>query len=632
MQPLEVLKRYWGYDAFRECQSEIINSVLDGNDTIGLLPTGGGKSVTFQIPAMMLPGVTVVITPLISLMKDQVDNLRSKNIPASCLHSGMTLAEQTLVYDRLDANRTKLLYISPERLASETFIDRLKQWQISLVVVDEAHCISQWGYDFRPSYLRINVVREIFQEVPILALTATATKAVVKDIAEKLELHHPVLFKRSFARDNINYIVRPTEVKEDEMMHILQNTAGTSIIYVRSRRRTESLAEIIRDYGISAEAYHAGLDPDEKESRQDRWRNNETRVIVATNAFGMGIDKPDVRLVIHYDLPSSLEEYYQEAGRAGRDGLESYAVVLASKYDKAQLKRRLTTQFPPRDFIKTVYEKLGNFLEVPVGGGYGCTYSCDFDRFCINFNLDPRTTASALSLLTRSEMIFYGDDPAPFARAMIILDKRSLYNIHLDTHSEKVLNIMLRYYPGIFADLVSINENDIATASQISANDVHQAILAMARQHILQYIPRRLGAYVHYTTSRELPKYVVIPKTVYEDQLERAEARMKAIRDYAFDNSSCRVSRMLTYFGEENSAPCGKCDYCREQRKKANSADSKKTIDEMVDNILQSYPQGISVNEICKIYPNISAEIIENMRKRVDNGSVKLINNAFKQK
>ena len=405
----EILNEYWGYDSFRPCQEDIITSVLNGNDTLGLLPTGGGKSITFQVPAVVLDGLTIVVTPLISLMKDQVDNLRQYGIKATYLHSGLTKSEHRLAIDRCRLGKVKLLYLSPEKLQSKSLIDQIRLMDIKLIVVDEAHCISQWGYDFRPSYLNIKEIRKIFPFAPILALTASATPDVVKDIMEKLEFRQQNIFSRSFSRDNLSYIVRDGEYKEGQLIKILKSTSGSAIVYVRSRRRTREIAEVLYKEGISADFYHAGLVAEDKNDKQNKWKSDQTRVMVATNAFGMGIDKPNVRTVIHYDLPSSLEEYYQEAGRAGRDGKPAYAVLLTAKYDNATLSRRISEKFPDKDFIKRVYELLGNFLEVAVGSGYGQIYEFNFNLFCyfviyVNF-FYPITTIFLHTSVNKSNLI-----------------------------------------------------------------------------------------------------------------------------------------------------------------------------------------------------------------------------------
>ncbi|MDE6378821.1 MAG: ATP-dependent DNA helicase [Duncaniella sp.] len=404
----EVLRKYWGYDDFRPRQAEIIDSVLAGRDTLGLLPTGGGKSLTFQVPALMLPGLTVVVTPLISLMKDQVDNLAARGIRAALFHSGMTPRERELSMTRCRLGKAKIAYVSPERLQNEMFLTELRTLQVSLLVVDEAHCISQWGYDFRPSYLRLRRLRQLIgEQVPVLALTASATPEVTADIMDRLGFRAPNVLARSFRRDNLSYIVRYSDNKEEMLLRVLRATSGSSIVYVRSRRRTLELSRLLDQSGIPALAYHAGLDSRDKDERQDLWKAGSVRVMVATNAFGMGIDKPDVRLVIHFDLPSSLEEYYQEAGRGGRDGLESLAVIIANARDKATLARRVAESFPSKEFLAHVYEMAGNYLEVAVGSGYGHTYEFNFSEFCDRFHLPPPATDSALRLLSRSRYLDY---------------------------------------------------------------------------------------------------------------------------------------------------------------------------------------------------------------------------------
>ena len=502
--PLSILKRYWGYDAFRPLQREIIDSVLEGRDTLGLLPTGGGKSITFQVPAMLLPGLTVVVTPLISLMKDQVDNLRERDIKAVYFHSGLSRRETQLGLTRCRLGKIKLVYISPERLQNEAFIAELRAMTVSLIVVDEAHCISQWGYDFRPSYLKVADMREIVgEEVPILALTASATPEVTADIMRSLRFREGSrMFARSFTRENLSYIIRYADFKEDTLLRVLRATSGCAIVYVRSRRRCREIAQTLVREGISADYYHAGLDPEEKDRRQSAWKNDEVRVMVATNAFGMGIDKPDVRTVIHCDLPSSLEEYYQEAGRAGRDGRESFAVVIALPRDKATLSRRLSDSFPEKDFIRRVYELTGNFLDVAVGSGYGMLYEFNLENFCRTYSLPPVMTASALRLLTRAGYLEYIDETTSRSRLMVIMKKEELYELELTPEAEDVFQCVLRTYTGLFADYVNISELTIARSTMLSTEAVYQALLYLGRIHAIHYIPMRTTPYIYYTTSR----------------------------------------------------------------------------------------------------------------------------------
>ncbi|MCD8386906.1 MAG: RecQ family ATP-dependent DNA helicase [Bacteroidales bacterium] len=561
---LATLKRYWGYDNFRELQAEIIQSVLDGHDTLGLLPTGGGKSITFQVPAMMLPGLTLIVTPLISLMKDQVDNLRQRGIRAYCLHSGMSRAEARLAMDRCRLGKTKMLYVSPERLQSESFIERLREWDVSLIVVDEAHCISQWGYDFRPSYLKIQGLRRIFPDVPVLALTASATPEVRDDIMLQLGFRPGwQSYAKSFDRPNLSYIVRADDYKERTLLRVMQGTTGSAIVYVRSRRRCRELAELLLREGISAQYYHAGLDPQDKEERQEQWKTGAVRVMVATNAFGMGIDKADVRTVVHFDLPSSLEEYYQEAGRAGRDGLPSYAVAIVAKADKATLTRRLTEAFPPKDYIARVYELAGNFLEVAVGSGYDHIYEFAFGEFCHRFDLKPAVAHAALKILTQAGYVEFVDEVQSRTRVMIILPKADFYSLRLDDKTDRVFSALQRAYTGLFADFTPIEESQLARRAEVREEDVYQALLELARQKVILFIPKKKTPYLYYTTSREEPRYLLLPRAVYEDRRDRMAARIEAVKRFAFDADRCRVQTLLGYFGEKDVAECGTCDVCR---------------------------------------------------------------------
>jgi len=570
--PEDVLLKYWGYTSFRPAQAEIIASVLAGRDTLGLLPTGGGKSVTFQVPALMLDGVTIVITPLISLMKDQVDNLRERGIRAYAIYSGLTRSQTETVFMRLLHGSAKILYVSPERLQNPRFLDELRALTLSLIVVDEAHCISQWGYDFRPSYLHIAELRRMNPDAPVLALTASATPHVVDDIISRLEFRvgdegrDSHVFRLSFARPNISYVVRRCEYKPQLISHILQRVPGTAIVYARSRRRTQELAEELNASGISADYYHAGLDPEVKAGRQEAWKSGRTRVIVATNAFGMGIDKPDVRLVIHADLPPSLEEYYQEAGRAGRDGLPSYAVIAAGPRDNATLTRRLNEAFPDRDYIKEIYELVSVFLGVGVGDGEGHVYEFDAGLFCTRFRQQAAPVNSALRLLTAAGYITYLEDNDTPSRVMITMNKSEMYSLRLNDVNDRVLMALLRRYTGLFADFEYINERVLAERCGISEHDIYEAMLALARMHVLQYVPRRNTPYIIYNRAREERRYLRIGRDIYEERRELMAGRIDGMRRFVFDDSRCRVDTLLRYFGETPAAPCGTCDVCRARR------------------------------------------------------------------
>ena len=597
MTAVETLRKYWGYDSFRPLQSDIVGSVLAGHDTLGLMPTGGGKSITFQVPGMMLPGVTVVVTPLISLMKDQVDNLRRRRIKAVFLHAGMTRRESMLARERLTNGGAKFLYISPERLRNDNFMADLRRVEVSLIVVDEAHCISQWGYDFRPSYLNIDRLRKLKPGVPVLALTATATPEVADDICAQLDMTDPRVFRMSFTRDNINYIVRPSETKIHEVFHILSRTSGSAIVYVRSRKRTGDIADYLRFAGISAAGYHAGLSYEYKEERQNSWKSGETRVMVATNAFGMGIDKPDVRVVIHYDLPPSLEEYYQEAGRAGRDGKTSYAVLLTARSDTGLLRRRVTEAFPDRDVIKKIYERVCNTLHISVGEGYDTLSEFDIQKFCDTFNYQERQCRAALHLLGQAGYLEYMEEADRRSRVMMTCGREELYHIEcLSPLAEQTLTRLLRGYTGLFADYVQISETTIATALHIPERQVYEAMLELARAKVLSYIPRSRMPLMYLPTSREEPRYLVIGKTVYEDRKQIMSRRVEAMLDYAFNPRICRENRMLEYFGERREQDCGRCDVCRE-RHKGESNRPADLIRRMLD-YLKAHPRGVDLRAL----------------------------------
>lgn len=595
----DILKKHWGFQSFRPLQQDIIESVLSGHDTLGLMPTGGGKSITFQVPGLYYDsGVTVVVTPLISLMKDQVDNLRKRRIKAVYFHSGMSAAENRNAWEKLVNGKARFLYIAPERLHNDRFMRELREIDVRLIVVDEAHCISQWGYDFRPSYLNIRSLRKIKPGVPVLALTATATPAVADDIMRQLDFRDGKVFRKSFVRDNISYIVRPSETKIHEVLHILSRTSGSSIVYVRSRKRCREISEFLLSADIPSTYYHAGLDFKLKEERQNDWQAGQTRVMVATNAFGMGIDKPDVRVVIHYDLPPSLEEYYQEAGRAGRDGAPSYAVLLASRHDSGVMHRRITEAFPERKVVKKTYERICNFLHVSVGEGFDAVRQFDIGRFCECFDIQERQCRASLRLLSQAGYLQFIEEPDSRSRLKILCDRDDLYHVHdLSDNAEKVLSKTLRLYTGLFIDYVYVREPDIASQLSISETSVYEAMLELSKRKIISYIPRSSLPMIYFPTAREETQAVLIGKDVYEQRRESMKERIDAILDYAFSGNGCRVERMLSYFGESDAGVCGKCDICRaDKSQKRKEKDHAALALERVMQFVKNNPGGVTLS------------------------------------
>lgn len=598
---LNILKQYWGYSSFRGIQQDIIHSIAKQKDTLGLMPTGGGKSITFQVPALTQEGTCLVITPLIALMKDQVQHLREKGITAAAIYSGMTRREIITALDNCIFGGTKLLYISPERITSELFLMKLKHMKISFITVDEAHCISQWGYDFRPAYLHIADIRKQKPNAPILALTATATPEVVDDIQQQLGFKEKNVFQMSFERKNLTYVVRNTNNKEQELIHILQSVKGCAIVYVRSRRNTKEIANILNTNNITATYYHAGLEHATKDERQQAWQTNQIRVIVATNAFGMGIDKPDVRVVVHIDCPDSLEAYFQEAGRAGRDGLRAYAVLLYNKSDEMKLNKRIADNFPEKDYIKDVYQHLAFYYEVGVGSGSGHTFTFDIDKFCATFHYFPIPVNSALHILSRAGYLNYETEPDACARLMILIDRNEFYRLEqLSANEEKIMTALLRSYGGLFTDYVYIDEALLAQLTNLTRNQVYLILKGLTQKRILHFIPERKIPFVSYAQNREAIEYIDIPKQVYEERKEQYIKRIHAVIGYAKNSEICRSVQLLRYFGETTAHTCQRCDVCLEHDTSQTNQDKINQIIQHIRKIL-SDDKKHSITELCAL-------------------------------
>ena len=565
----EILKQYWGYDDFRGIQEDIIQSIGAGKDTLGLMPTGGGKSITFQVPAMAKEGLCIVITPLIALMKDQVRNLRERGIKAIAIYSGMSRQEIIIALENCIFGNFKFLYISPERLNTEIFLAKLRSIKVNMITIDESHCISQWGYDFRPAYLNIAEIRKHLPGIPVLALTATATPEVVVDIQKRLEFKEENVFRMSFERKNLAYIVRPTDNKHAELIHILNRISGSAIVYVRSRRRAKEITEFLQNEGISANFYHAGLDNAVKDMRQKQWQQDECRVMVATNAFGMGIDKPDVRVVVHIDLPDSPEAYFQEAGRAGRDGNKAYAVILYSQADKTTLHKRIPDTFPDKEYILKVYEHLQYYYQMAMGDGMGCIKVFNLEEFCRTFKHFPVQAHSALKLLTQAGYIEYTDEQDNASRILFLLKRDELYRLREESKEiEMLLQVVLRSYTGLFTEYTYISEEALSLRTGLTRQQIYNILIALSKRRIIDYIPQRKTPYIIYTRERMDIERLVIPKSVYEERKERYVTRIEAMIEYATSSDNCRSRMLLRYFGEKNEHNCEQCDTCIEKKRK----------------------------------------------------------------
>lgn len=565
-----ILKQYWGYDRFRGIQEDIIDSISKNKDTLGLMPTGGGKSITFQVPALAKEGMCLVITPLIALMKDQVQNLKKRGIKALAIYSGMSRQDIIITLENCIFGNYKFLYISPERLDTEIFRTKLRKMHISMITVDESHCISQWGYDFRPAYLKIAEIRELLPDVPVLALTATATPEVVKDIQACLHFRHKNVFRMSFERNNLAYIVRKTENKTAELLHILRSMPGSAIVYVRNRRCTKEITELLNNEHITADFYHAGLDDATKDIRQHRWQSGESRVMVATNAFGMGIDKPDVRIVIHMDLPDSIEAYFQEAGRAGRDGQKAYAVILYAKSDKTTLHKRIPDTFPEKEYIRDVYEHLQYYYQMAMGDGLDCVREFNIEDFCRKFKYFPVPVDSALRILTQAGYLEYTAEQDSTSRILFTIRRDELYRLReMGEDMDRLIQAVLRSYTGVFTDYTYINEDSLAIRTGLTRRQIYEMLVHLAKLRIVSYIPHKKTPYIIYTRERVEAQRIHISPEVYEHRKARYETRINAMLDYVTNNTVCRSRMLLDYFGERNEHNCGQCDTCISLRSKS---------------------------------------------------------------
>jgi ATP-dependent DNA helicase RecQ len=624
----EILKQFWGYDEFRALQEEIIQSVANQKDTLGLMPTGGGKSITFQVYSLSTEGLCLVITPLIALIKDQVENLRSKKIKVLAIYSGMTTREIDIALNNAIYGDYKFLYISPERIGSEKFREYLVKMKLNLITVDEAHCISQWGYDFRPSYLKISDLRTFFPDIPILALTATATQKVVDDIQDKLCFKQKNVLQKSFRRDNLIYLIRDKEDKMGYLTDTVLKSKGTGIVYVRSRKKTREIALTLQQQKITADYYHAGLAPELRSQKQDKWMSGETRVIVATNAFGMGIDKPDVRFVIHIDLPDSLEAYFQEAGRAGRDGKKSVAVMLYNNTDKRRLHKMVTDSFPVPEMVRSVYNSISNYLMVAVGSGKGGIFSFRIEDFSKRFGFQISAVFHSLKLLERQEYLSYVENVDNYSRILFTVRRDDLYKIQMGNEGlDLFIKLILRSYTGVFTDFVNIDESLLAHRSNMTGDEVYKQLKLLAQMKIIDYIPQKKTPVIVYETERLDTSRIKISAENYQHRKVKYQQQVDSVIDYATNNQKCRSVLLLEYFGQTGSETCGSCDVCNGEHESGIKIADFNRISSKIKKLLLSEP--CPVNMIVKNIAEPEPLVIKVARWLLDNGELRSTPNGM---
>ena len=619
----EILKTYWGYDDFRSLQEEIIRSVLDGKDTLALMPTGGGKSLTYQVSGLAMEGVCLVVTPLIALMKDQVEDLKNRQIPAEAIYTGMRRDRVESIINKCIYDTVKFLYVSPERLYSERFREKLRLMNVCLITVDEAHCISQWGYDFRPPYLRIAEVREFFPRVATLALTATATPEVVEDIQKQLHFSTPNVLSKSFRRENISYVIRDTEAKPLELFNILSKVQGGAIVYVRTRLKASSIAAFLNKSGIKSDFYHAGLSSAQRARRQEAWKSGKVPVVVATNAFGMGIDKADVRVVVHYDVPDSPEAYFQEAGRAGRDGKRAYAVLLSSRAALGGLQKRIDDAFPPKDYILRVYEALANYYQLGEGEGQGRAFEFNLKLFARNFKLNEARVMSAISILEVAGFLGYTTDINSRSRVMFTVLRDRLYEFETgDPLLERLMVLLMRNYAGIFVQDAYVDEGFLADQLDVTRKVLYDAFISLAKRKIIRYVPGDVKPYIVYYQPRLPLSYITLGREAYENRKELFVTKIGAMARYIRDDETCRQLLLMEYFGQKEEKPCGICDVCIGKKKRLHR-EERKSLEERILQVLAK--QNTNIRESVRQLGEDEEVVIGQVRKLLDEGKIQYV-------